>query len=184
MALEDLTPVTRMESILDGDDISPVTRMEYFLGKAANEVPKPSGVSDAGKVLTVNAAGDGFELDTPDSGLPAYTGSDLGKVLTVGGTSESPAAGWAAASVGIFPVMMDGDSATLNKNYSEISAAMRSGLLPVVFLDYAYGMSSPIFGTTHDNGTYSVYAATPLSGNYVSLIVWSASSETGVLTAV
>ena len=40
MALEDLTPVTRTEAILDGDDISPVTRMEYFLGKAANEVPK------------------------------------------------------------------------------------------------------------------------------------------------
>lgn len=84
MALEDLTPVTRMESILDGDDISPVTRMEYFLGKAANEVPKPDGVSDAGKVLTVNAAGDGFELDTPGSGLPAYTSADKGKVLTVG----------------------------------------------------------------------------------------------------
>ncbi len=68
MALEDLTPVTRTEAILDGDDISPVTRLEYFLGKAANEVPKPAGVSDAGKVPTVNAAGDGFELDTPASG--------------------------------------------------------------------------------------------------------------------
>ena len=81
MALEDLTPVTRTEAILDGDDISPVTRMEYFLGKAANEVPKPEGVSDAGKVLTVNETGDGFELDTPESGLPVYTSADEGKVL-------------------------------------------------------------------------------------------------------
>ena len=86
MALEDLTPVTRTEAILDGDDISPVTRMEYFLGKAANEVPKPEGVSDAGKVLTVNAAGDGFELDTS---LPEYTSADNGKVLTLGEGSES-----------------------------------------------------------------------------------------------
>lgn len=118
MALEDLTPVTRTEAILDGDEISPVTRMEYFLGKAANEVPKPVGVSDAGKVLTVNAAGDGFELDTPASGLPAYTGADLGKVLTLGEGS-----GIETVVVPEQTVTVDGGSASVpNFDFSNVSA--------------------------------------------------------------
>jgi len=57
MALEDLTPFVRVETILDGADIEPATRLEYFLKKAANEVPKPTS-SDIGKVLTV---GEGSE---------------------------------------------------------------------------------------------------------------------------
>ena len=62
MALEDLNPAVRVEEILDGADIEPATRLEYFMKKAANEVPKPAGSSDAGKVVTVNEDGDGFEL--------------------------------------------------------------------------------------------------------------------------
>lgn len=84
MALEDLTPAVRVEAILDGADIDPATRLEYFLSKAANEVPKPTGSSDAGKVLTVNEDGDGFILDEVDPGLPDIAGvSDAGKVVTV-----------------------------------------------------------------------------------------------------
>lgn len=84
MALEDLTPAVRMEGILDGADITPATRLEYFLSKAANEVPKPTGLSDAGKVLTVNEDGDGFILDEVDPGLPDIAGvSDAGKVVSV-----------------------------------------------------------------------------------------------------
>lgn len=84
MALEDLTPAVREEAILDGADIDPATRLEYFMKKAANEVPKPTGVSDAGKVLTVNEDGDGFILDEVDPGLPDIAGvSDAGKVVSV-----------------------------------------------------------------------------------------------------
>lgn len=84
MALEDLTPAVRVEAILDGADIDPATRLEYFLSKAANEVPKPTGSSDAGKVLTVNEGGDGFILDEVDPGLPDIAGvSDAGKVVSV-----------------------------------------------------------------------------------------------------
>lgn len=61
MALENLEPVTRMESILNGDSIEPVTREEYFWQQAAT-------------------SGSG--------GLPEYTAADVGKVLTVGG--ETP----------------------------------------------------------------------------------------------
>lgn len=67
MALEDLNPAVRVEEILDGADIEPATRLEYFMKKAANEVPKPAGSSDAGKVVTVNEDGDGFKL-APASG--------------------------------------------------------------------------------------------------------------------
>lgn len=35
MALENLEPATRIESILDGEDIEPATRLEYFLKQAA-----------------------------------------------------------------------------------------------------------------------------------------------------
>lgn len=62
MALENLTPATRLESILNGDDIAPVTREEYFLRKAAS------------------GSGEG--------GLPPYTSADKGKVLTVGEDAE------------------------------------------------------------------------------------------------
>lgn len=84
MALEDLNPAVRVEEILDGADIEPATRLEYFLKKAANEVPKPAGSSDAGKVVTVNEDGDGYELSDVDPGLPEITGvSDAGKVVSV-----------------------------------------------------------------------------------------------------
>lgn len=65
MALENLTPVTRMESILNGDDVAPVTREEYFVKKAAS------------------GSGGGGEL-------PEYTEADIGKVLTVGEDAEHP----------------------------------------------------------------------------------------------
>lgn len=79
--LEDLTPVTRPEAILNGSEITPVTRWEYFMAQAANEVPKPEGSSDAGKVVTVNSDGDGFSLEEPAGGLPDTTGH-VGDVLT------------------------------------------------------------------------------------------------------
>ena len=157
MALEDLTPVTRMESILDGDDISPVTRMEYFLGKAANEVPKPEGVSDAGKVLTVNAAGDGFELDTPDSGLPAYTGADLGKVLTVGGTSENPAAGWEVASGGNSGITLL-QPITSFTYYDEDSLTEKTGTYVDYLQFYFYGMPNEVKGIIIPEEQYNLLA--------------------------
>lgn len=55
MALENLTPVTRKESILNGEDITPVTREEYFWKQAA----------------------------TNDDELPAVTAADNGDVLGV-----------------------------------------------------------------------------------------------------
>ena len=89
MALTDLTPAVRGEAILDGADIDPATRLEYFLSKAANEVPKPTGSSDAGKVLTVNEDGDGFILDEVDPGLPDISGvSDAGKIVAVNAAGD------------------------------------------------------------------------------------------------
>ena len=82
MALEDLNPAVRVEEILNAADIEPATRLEYFMKKAANEVPKPAGSSDAGKVVTVNEDGDGFELTTP-------SGGGVYKIITVS-TPENP----------------------------------------------------------------------------------------------
>lgn len=84
MALEDLNPAVRVEEILDGADIEPATRLEYFMKKAANEVPKPSGSADAGKAVLVNEDGDGYELGEIPSGLPEYTAAAKGKALSVG----------------------------------------------------------------------------------------------------
>ena len=100
MALENPTPVTRPESILNGDDITPVTRKEYFLQKAASE----------------------------GGGLPEYTSADKGKVLTVGeGEPE-----WEAAS-GFFIVNIGGtpQAPTADKTYSEITAAVNAGKIPI-----------------------------------------------------
>lgn len=65
MALNDLTPVTRMESILNGDDIEPVTREEYFVqqavgsgGGGGDHIPIVVTISTsgmAGKTVTTNS---------------------------------------------------------------------------------------------------------------------------------
>lgn len=47
------------------------------------EVPQPSGISDAGKVMTVNETGTGYELIEPADGLPEVTSADNGDVLAV-----------------------------------------------------------------------------------------------------
>ena len=72
MALSNLDPVTREETILNGDKITPANRGEYFLQKAVNKVPTPDGATDAGKVPTVNSAGDGFTLETPVDTSPLF----------------------------------------------------------------------------------------------------------------
>lgn len=48
---------------------------------AATELPTPEA-GDAGKVLTVNAAEDGYELDNV-GGIPSIESGDAGKVITV-----------------------------------------------------------------------------------------------------
>lgn len=50
MALENLEPATRIESILDGVDIEPATRLEYFLKQAASG---GGGGGDAALVIHV-----------------------------------------------------------------------------------------------------------------------------------
>ena len=83
MALENLEPATRIEEILNGGDITPATRLEYFLSAAANEVPKPEGASDAGKIPAVNSDGDGYAL-AEGLLLPVPDGSgDAGKIPVV-----------------------------------------------------------------------------------------------------
>lgn len=106
MALEDLNPAVRVEEILDGADIEPATRLEYFMKKAANEVPKPAGSSDAGKVVTVNEDGDGYELTEAASG-GAF-------IINVSGTP--------------------GSTLTPDKTYPELAEAVSGGAIPVVLL--------------------------------------------------
>lgn len=50
--------------------------------KVATELPVPEA-GDAGKVLTVNADADGYELDVIPAELPTPEAGDAGKVLTV-----------------------------------------------------------------------------------------------------
>ena len=151
MALENLTPVTRPESILSGESITPVTRHEYFLQQAANEVPKPSGVSDAGKVLTVNAAGTGFELDTPASGLPAYESTDEGKVLGLADVSGTVTPAWVqSGGVPAFTGADYGKALTVGEDADHNLAAVWSETGPyyVVARTANSDFSSPTLQTT------------------------------------
>jgi hypothetical protein len=184
MALEDLNPAVRVEEILDGADIEPATRLEYFMKKAANEVPKPAGSTDAGKVVTVNEDGDGFELVEPPSGLPEYTSADKGKVLTIvegeSGETTVIVPKWEAAGGGIFKVLADYSTGALDKNFREIDAAITGGLLPVVFTQ---GASFPVILATLTNSVYTVFAlsASP-SSTQVTLTKWGAALPTAPLT--
>ena len=50
--------------------------------ESEKELPPPA-LSDAGKVVTVNETGTGYELTEPDSGLPEYDSDDEGKLLSI-----------------------------------------------------------------------------------------------------
>lgn len=105
MALENLTPVTRMEAILDGADITPVTREEYFWQQAATS---------------------GYEL-------PDVTAADDGDVLTVVSGAWAKAA--PSGGGGQFIVTLsydDHDTPVVDKTFSEISTALNGGSIPVI----------------------------------------------------
>lgn len=119
MALEDLTPAVRVESILNGDEITPANRLEYFLQKAATELPKPAA-GDAGKVLTVNEDADGVEWKAVGGGLPEVTSSDEGKVLAVNASGE-----WAADDMFIF-IDNDDDLETLGVTPRQVISAIKN----------------------------------------------------------
>lgn len=68
MTLENLTPVTRMESILNGDNIEPVTREEYFWKQAATS---GGGGGISGNVLPAVNLEDYIWTDAPTGTLYA-----------------------------------------------------------------------------------------------------------------
>lgn len=138
MALEDLNPAVRVEEILDGADIEPATRLEYFMKKAANEVPKPAGSSDAGKVMTVNEDGDGYELTTPSGGLPSYTSADVGKVLGIVESSAMTADLIPEQSVSLTYSGHDGESDTATLNDCDWSNYAIGGSVSVIIDDDTY----------------------------------------------
>lgn len=89
MALEDLTPAVRVESILNGDEITPANRLEYFLQKAATELPKPAA-GDAGKVLSVSSGGTGLEwaskayiLELLQNNTIVYVNETMAEILSI-----------------------------------------------------------------------------------------------------
>lgn len=67
----------------------PVNRALRISDDGLSSMPTPQA-GDAGKVVTVNNAEDGFELDTPTSGasVPVPTTGDAGKVVTVNGAED------------------------------------------------------------------------------------------------
>jgi hypothetical protein len=127
MALEDLNPAVRVEEILDGADIEPATRLEYFMKKAANEVPKPAGSSDAGKVVTVNEDGDGFELAEPASG---------------GGIVDIAIGTRTAANGADNAIYVNGQELTTLEECATYLESVKDKVLRVYFPDYPEGVTS------------------------------------------
>lgn len=120
MALENLEAATRIEAILNGDDITPATRREYFLQRAANEVPKPGGNSDAGKIPVVNSDGNGYSLEDIPEELPAIASGDAGKVLTV--NAGETGVEWAEAGGGLPEIPVNYGNALMKANYAGTAA--------------------------------------------------------------
>jgi len=141
MALENLTPAVRVEAILDGADIDPANRLEYFLKQAANEVPKPVGAEDAGKVVTVNSAGNGYELasggGSSDSGVMIVT-------VTVEGTGLD-------------------SHLVADKTFAEIAAAIQAG--KVVFCrNRSFAVDNVFMVIAHTDLTNGIQFEATISG--------------------
>ena len=131
MALENLTPVTRMEAILDGADITPVTREEYFWQQAATsgyELPDVTAADDGDVLTVVNGA---WDKATPVSDLPLFTDGDSGRVLGLTGSPLAPA--WVGRG-NLYYVNVTGvpGNAVSDKTFAEISGAIDSGFYPIV----------------------------------------------------
>lgn len=160
--MPDLTPSVRVEGILSGADITPATRLEYFLSKAANEIPKPAGVSDAGKVLTVKADGSGFELATPSGGAPlllVVDGADVTIDVATGG-HEILISG-VAAGAGDFIAAVANDHVRGGIIYGPIEYDSNDSVYVMTDSQQYY---SEIIGC--DEGIYSVVSYTDSNGVY------------------
>lgn len=146
MALENLQAATRIEAILNGDDITPATRREYFLQRAANEVPKPGGNTDAGKIPVVNSGGTGYALEDIPEELPAIASGDAGKVLTV--NAGETGVEWAEAGGGggffYITASMGAGGITVDKTFAEIIASYEAGAYPVCIMGASYMMADGI----------------------------------------
>ena len=110
MALENLEPVTRMESILNGDNIEPVTREEYFWQQAAT-------------------SGSG--------GLPKYTAADVGKVLTVGEDGETAVPVWGGVEIPDLPIVAYQNYALTFKTTAQIGSS--TPLMAAIVKDFTNG---------------------------------------------
>lgn len=79
---------SRADHIADHHEIA---RLHNLLddggGEGGVSLPVPSS-GDVGKVVTVNVAEDGYELDAVGSDLPTPTSGDAGKVVTVNGAED------------------------------------------------------------------------------------------------
>jgi hypothetical protein len=118
----------------------------------------------------------------------AFTGdikftSDVAGTYTVSLSCSVPSVEpkWKTAGGGIFKISSDQSTGALDKNYTEIKAAMSEGLLPVMFAGGS--VSIPIVSAASENNAFNVYGISVRQGALF-LIKWSAILPNGPLTPV
>ena len=106
---------------------------------------------------------------------------DPGTTITVSLTASAPKGELKWEAGGILNLSSDKSTGALDKNYTEIKAAISAGILPVMFADDS--VSIPIAAAIFENNAFNVYGISVRQGA-LSLIKWSAPFPNAPLTPV
>jgi len=133
-------------------------------------------LTDGTKTYIFDANGDDLIFFCQENGKPAAGTYTVSLIASIPKAEPK----WEAAGGGIFKISPDMSTGALDKNYTEIKAAITEGLLPVMFVGGG-SVSIPIVSAVSENNAFNVYGISVQQGS-LSLIKWSALLPNGPLT--